>query len=749
VKWGAAVLFAPPAFDPRWAATVGLALLLASCSRPQPTPVAAANEYVDARTCAECHAGIARTYAKSGMARAFSLPTAANVTPAPPYFHRASATWYQNLLEGGAWLQRWWQIGPNGEPVNTGESKIDYVMGSGNHARTYLHRTARGTLVELPLAWYSEKGGAWAMNPGFDRPDPPVGRKIGYDCMFCHNAYPSPSPGQTDGAAEPVFPATLPQGIDCQRCHGPGGNHVRAVTAPGATSASIRGAIVNPARLSNDLAMDVCTQCHLETTVRLLPNSIRRYDRGPFSFRPGEPFSNFQLSFDHAPGSGHQDKFEIVSSVYRLRQSKCFLESQGKLGCTTCHNPHDIQHGQAGAARYNQACQGCHAPQQLAARSHPASADCVSCHMPKRRAEDVVHAVMTDHRIERRPRSNLLAEFPERHGPQWEYRGEVVPYGAQDDLYTAVAQVTHQRNLEAGIPRLQAALAKAHSARPEFYRELGDALQHARRSQESAAAYRTALEKQPDSAILWARLAMPLRTLGQSQEPLDALRKSLQLEPNQPEVWRHLGLLQSSLGDKPSALASLRQSLTLDPEAAETHSSLGAVLAETGQLPAAEAAFRAALRLRPAYPETHAHLAYLLANRGDLVSAVWHYDHAGDGALNQFSYAITLARLNRLPEARLRLERSLAADPNQPASHELLGRFLEAAGKPAEAVTHYQQAIRLKPDFGLAHLNLGAVFGRQGNRAAAAAEFRLALADPDPQIRQTAANGLAALGLRP
>ena len=42
-------------------------------------------------------------------------------------------------------------------------------MGSGNHARTYLHPTERGELIELPLAWYSENNGTWAMNPGHDR----------------------------------------------------------------------------------------------------------------------------------------------------------------------------------------------------------------------------------------------------------------------------------------------------------------------------------------------------------------------------------------------------------------------------------------------------------------------------------------------------------------------------------------------------------------------------------------------------
>ena len=175
-------------------------------------------------------------------------------------------------------------------------------------------------------------------------------------------------------------------------------------------------------------------QCHLETTSAPLPNAIRRYDRGPFSYRPGEPLSAFQLSFDHAPGSGREGKFEIVNSVYRLRQSKCFLESKGELGCTTCHNPHDIKHGQTATDGYNKACAQCHEPAKIAAQAHPLGSDgaggnCVGCHMPKRRTEDVVHVVMTDHLIQRRPPANLVAEFPERHGPGLEYRGEVVPYG--------------------------------------------------------------------------------------------------------------------------------------------------------------------------------------------------------------------------------------------------------------------------------------------------------------------------------
>ena len=56
--------------------------------------------------------------------------------------------------------------------------------------RTYLHRTPAGKLMELPLAWYAEGGGRWAMNPGYDRPEHMGFRRaVSDDCIFCHQPY--------------------------------------------------------------------------------------------------------------------------------------------------------------------------------------------------------------------------------------------------------------------------------------------------------------------------------------------------------------------------------------------------------------------------------------------------------------------------------------------------------------------------------------------------------------------------------
>ena len=91
----------------------------------------------------------------------------------------------------GKLFQRRHQIGFGGQETNALELEADYVVGPGNHARTFLHRNADGRLVQLPVSWYAERGGYWAMSPGYDRPAHlDFRRVIDAGCMSCHNGYP-------------------------------------------------------------------------------------------------------------------------------------------------------------------------------------------------------------------------------------------------------------------------------------------------------------------------------------------------------------------------------------------------------------------------------------------------------------------------------------------------------------------------------------------------------------------------------
>jgi predicted CXXCH cytochrome family protein len=211
-------------------------------------------------------------------------------------------------------------------------------------------------------------------------------------------------------------------------------------------------------------------QCHLETTSTRLPHSLLRFDRGTFSYRPGQPLSDYVLHFDHAPGTGWDDKFQIAHQAYRLRKSLCFQRSGGRLTCTTCHNPHAAPRGQAAVEQYTGACRGCHAStleKQIAAKKHSSVQNCLECHMPKRRTDDVVHVVMTDHYIQRsKPARDLLAPLKERHETEETvYAGPVALYypaqlpSPESELYS-VAQVKQLTNPEGKESRLPAALRK-------------------------------------------------------------------------------------------------------------------------------------------------------------------------------------------------------------------------------------------------------------------------------------------------
>jgi tetratricopeptide (TPR) repeat protein len=738
---------------------------------PEATKVSLPNaEYVDPAICAGCHANIWETYRRTGMGRSFYRPTPSNTlgdkNNPVTFYHKPSDSYFTMLQREGRFYQRRYQMGFEGKETNFVEKEVDFVVGSGNHVRAYLHRTSRNTLVELPLARYAENGGSWAMNPGFDRPDHPgFNRTITNACMFCHNGFPQIPTGSGEAGADTVFPGRLPEGIDCQRCHGPGSRHVQTAESGDAKSEDIRKAIVNPSRLSPERQMEVCMQCHLETTSGRLPNAIVRYGRGPFSYRPGEPLGDFMLQFDHAPGSSYpggsyDDKFEIAGAAYRLRRSECFQKSGGALRCTTCHNPHDIPRGEEAARHYNEQCSRCHdtAVRQLAASGkHPQADGCVGCHMPKRRTDDVVHVVMTDHYIQRRqPARDLLAPIAERHVTEDNgYRGEVVLYYPQDlargpdrELYLAVAQVTQKSNLKAGITALSGAIDKYRPQQMQFYLQLADALRESGQLVNALPIYEEVLRREPDSLPALRKLGFSLRSSGQPARAIETLKRALDLAPADAATWHELGLNYMDQGSKPEAIAAFQKATELD-EDPEAFNSLGAALLDSADLARAEPAFREALRIRPDYAEAHSNLAIVLSGVGRFEEARYHFEAAlrldPNYAAARQNYAIALARVRRFEEAQRQVEAELKSDPAIAEAHDLLGNLLVARGQVRAAAAQYQEAIRLRPEFGRAHLDLGSLLAESGDVAGALPHLQKAAASPEPGVREEARQALGQL----
>ena len=176
--------------------------------------------------------------------------------------------------------------------------------------------------------------------------------------------------------------------VGCERCHGPGSEHVAHAT---------RGNILNPSRMDYVAATDTCIQCHSQG--RPLQNPIEgQYYDWPVGYNAGLHLANFwqledhtlgQQSFTHfADGTAHKNRMQgndYVQSVMYRRGVSCF----------DCHDAHGTTNYAQLRKPVDKLCLDCHEPGSrngprtptLEAHTHhkPGSpgSQCVACHMPK------------------------------------------------------------------------------------------------------------------------------------------------------------------------------------------------------------------------------------------------------------------------------------------------------------------------------------------------------------------------------
>lgn len=366
-----------------------------------------ADGYVDAQVCANCHQSHHSGFQHVGMSQSFGVMTRQWFTPERlqglPFYHAPSKRYYDISFQGEQVFFQRYQLDINSKKINDITIKIDYYLGSGNKAVAFLFRTQNDELYHLPINWYAEPG-FWEMAPGYEKARHfGLSKKVLRECMFCHNAYPQEQMEVDLHWQRDTYPTELKSGIDCQRCHGPGQDHINTVLGGRASLETIRHSIVNPARLPAKERDSVCLQCHLLPTVTL--SGQRRFDRGDYSFRPGEVLSDYLLHVDVEDAEiPKSERFEINHHGYRMLQSQCYNQSNNELTCISCHNPHEKLPQKVFYQNVDNKCIECHQDStelhtSQVTKSLTDKQSCVTCHMPQRRTQDVIHAVMTDHKI--------------------------------------------------------------------------------------------------------------------------------------------------------------------------------------------------------------------------------------------------------------------------------------------------------------------------------------------------------------
>ena len=335
--------------------------------------------------------------------------------PADPVYDSKSDLYYQAYLDGGNLAISEYRLSPDGEKEFERSHAVDFVIGSGNATRSYL-RMENGLMTEMPLTWYVDKE-IWDLSPGYSQNNYRFDRVIDLECLSCHSG-----PVERTAFTDNHFIAN-PEAITCEKCHGPGEQHVENQLAGLSSENDEDLAIINPSKLDRERQMAVCQQCHL--------TGVSVYNDGEThaSFTPGQLVSENRNVFASEEQVQDPSKFGISSHAERLEKSACF--EQSAMTCVTCHDPH-VAVRELGKDWFNTNCQSCHTADEKMGLdptlcADPAgqsdTANCVSCHMQKSGTSDIPHVTFTDHWIRKvlpsSPKSQaqefvLVKEQPDR-----------------------------------------------------------------------------------------------------------------------------------------------------------------------------------------------------------------------------------------------------------------------------------------------------------------------------------------------
>lgn len=249
------------------------------------------------------------------------------------------------------------------------EVPMEIIMGSSKMAQTYLywHKDA----LYQDNVTHITKGNQWINSPGYIDGDAAYARPIPQRCLECHMTY-----FDYRGGPNHYTPESLIMGVTCERCHGPGKDHVTYHQANPKASGTV--SITHPGKLPRKLQMDICGQCH---------GGSRGLKHDALSFRPGDPLEDHY----HDPDDEADAKNSVHTSnqLNRLSESTCFQKSE--MTCITCHDPHHNE--RANKSLFSKRCMTCHVREEDCAffpKKNVNFADnCVDCHMPQRATDNL------------------------------------------------------------------------------------------------------------------------------------------------------------------------------------------------------------------------------------------------------------------------------------------------------------------------------------------------------------------------
>ncbi|MEE2906433.1 MAG: tetratricopeptide repeat protein [Planctomycetota bacterium] len=710
-----------------------LAILLAASPTPLP------EGFVDDARCSRCHAEVAQAFAHHGMGQSFWIPGPENAIEdfseeGGLYHHPASNLYYRMRLDedGRMWMKQY-ELDAAGQPINEVEVEAHFAVGSGNHARTYLYRSPSGELWELPVSWYTGKG--WRMSPGYDYANHRrLGRQVGRGCIFCHTALPGVPEGE-DRLGRPItFPESLPLGIGCQRCHGPGEAHVELAYSADATDEEIAASILNPEDLPPNLADDMCLQCHMQPNSRL-GSLLRPFDRGVFSYRPGEALETYLAHIDFPPDDPAEAKFEINHHGYQMERSLCVQEG-GRIACLSCHDAHHKLSPIEILERTRTTCLSCHQPEACRVEEVmqvpiAEAQDCASCHMPHYTPDDVIHSAITDHRIQK---PGPIPPAPTMDGPPpTEVTATLLhPNRFRDDpraeAYPLLGDMLSNRIQR--VDDLAVLLEDEQAVSPRLL--LAQGLLAAGKNDATREVLEPLVLDAPWATTAHVNLAAVDMVDGNVEDARIRLESVVKDTPAAADAWATLATIHFKQGRLDEAIATAREVVALRPMDHAAHGRLGTYLARQGNFVEAATSFAKAEARSPGDPSVAYNLGLARWKAGDRIGA----DHAWRHALARSPGDPRLVRLNvmmrTLPWPGLEQDPTKAlsiavsfykSNASSADATLMLALAMLADGRAAELGPVLQRAAELKADPAAIRLIQAMALANTGNESEGRAIF--------------------------
>ncbi len=569
-------------------------------------------KYVGIETCRSCHNDIYKTFIETGMGQSFDLATetksAADFSKKHLVYDKYSDLYYApSKRDNNIYITEFRLQGK--DTVYKRTERVDYIIGSGQHTNSHM-MNVNGYIYQMPLTWYAQKG-KWDLPPGFENGDNVrFNRAIGFECMSCHNALPQFEENSTNKFI------SVPQGIDCERCHGPGELHVKEKLAGNIvdTATQIDYTIVNPKKLIWERQIDVCQRCHLQG------NTVLKPGKSFTDFRPGMKLSDV-VDIYMPKYKGKDDEFIMASHAQRLQMSKCFVRSKesavrdrqsaetsnnkqltSNLTCITCHNPH-VSVKVTGKQVFNNACIKCHTqPQQTCTEKMQIrmakNDNCWGCHMPKSGTIDIPHVTVTDHWIRvpvkqqtkeelkqfagiyciNNPTSDAFTKGNAYLSYYEKFEGEKHSLDSANKYLTEPSSINENDLTDARIHLLylkqdfQTTVQLTKNWKPAQFNNpwtvyrIGQAYQNLGLAEAAQGWYERAVTLAPANLDFMNKFGAILIEQNSIEEGINVLEKSLRLNPKQSDALTNLGFAYLKKGNTQKALENYNLALSFNPD---------------------------------------------------------------------------------------------------------------------------------------------------------------------------------------